>query len=192
MLRGSLSQRRRTSGRPGCRCQGERRGPRTYPTFKSLEGRSSGVCVPALAVWEARAGVEAWKRSWDLALWCWCGSFCGSGRGIRVTGRWRSRKGRAYCTGRLWDFGWTMLYRTRRGNCGFGSEQVRRGCGEEALRVEKERMEKLLRAVADMTDEPVRERAAKGIAAKGGTVVEVIPRGGRRPPACLWGGCGGW
>ena len=68
MLQGSLSETTRTCGRPGCRCQqGQRHGPHTYLTFKTAEGRSSAVYVPAAGVREARAGVAAWKRFWRLA-----------------------------------------------------------------------------------------------------------------------------
>lgn len=69
MLQGSLSETTRTCGRPGCRCQqGQRHGPHTYLTFKTPEGRSSAVYVPATGVQEARAGVAAWKRFWRLAV----------------------------------------------------------------------------------------------------------------------------
>ena len=69
MLQGSLSQTTRTCGRKGCRCQrGERHGPHTYLTFKTPEGRSSGVYVPSAAVGEVQEGMAAWKRFWDLAV----------------------------------------------------------------------------------------------------------------------------
>jgi len=69
MLQGSLSETTRTCGRAGCRCQrGERHGPHTYLSFKTPEGRSSSVYVPAAHVDEARAGTEAWKRFWELAV----------------------------------------------------------------------------------------------------------------------------
>lgn len=69
MLQGSLSETTRTCGRPGCRChRGERHGPHTYLTFKTPEGRSSAVYVPAAARREAQAGVAAWARFWTLAV----------------------------------------------------------------------------------------------------------------------------
>jgi len=69
MLQGSLSETTRTCGRSGCRCQrGERHGPHTYVSFKTPEGRSSSVYVPAQRVREAQAGVEAWKRFWEVAV----------------------------------------------------------------------------------------------------------------------------
>jgi len=69
MLQGSLSQTTRTCGRPGCRCQrGERHGPHTYLTFKTSDGRSSAVYVPAPAVADARRGVVAWAKFWELAV----------------------------------------------------------------------------------------------------------------------------
>ncbi len=69
MLQGSLSETTRTCGQPGCRCQrGERHGPHTSLTFKTPEGRSSAVYVPAGAVREAQAGVAAWKRFWALSV----------------------------------------------------------------------------------------------------------------------------
>lgn len=69
MLQGSLSETTRTCGRPGCRChRGERHGPHTYLTFKTPEGRSSAVYVPAACVADAQAGVAAWTRFWELAV----------------------------------------------------------------------------------------------------------------------------
>jgi hypothetical protein len=69
MLQGSLSETTRTCGRPGCCCQqGQRHGPHTYLTFKTPEGRSSAVYVPAAAVADARAGVAAWKQFWTRAV----------------------------------------------------------------------------------------------------------------------------
>jgi len=69
MIQGSLSRTTRTCGRPGCRCQrGERHGPHTYLTFKTPQGRSSSVYVPAAAVAEARRGVAAWAKFWELAV----------------------------------------------------------------------------------------------------------------------------
>jgi hypothetical protein len=68
MLQGSLSQTTRTCGTPGCRChRGQRHGPHTYLTFRTPEGRSSGVYVAAHAVEEARQGVAAWGRFRQLA-----------------------------------------------------------------------------------------------------------------------------
>lgn len=69
MLQGSLAATTRTCGNPGCRCQrGERHGPHTYLTFKTLEGRSSGVYVPAACLADAQAGVAAWNQFWELAV----------------------------------------------------------------------------------------------------------------------------
>ena len=69
MLQGSLSETTRTCGNPGCRChRGKRHGPHTYLTFKTPDGRSSGVYVPAARVRAARAGVAAWGRFWTLAV----------------------------------------------------------------------------------------------------------------------------
>jgi hypothetical protein len=68
MLQGSLSQTTRTCGRAGCRCQqGQRHGPHTYLTFKTAQGRSSAVYVPAAALADARRGVAAWRKFWDVA-----------------------------------------------------------------------------------------------------------------------------
>lgn len=86
MLQGSLSETTRTCGRAGCRCQrGERHGPHTYLTFKTPEGRSSAVYVPAHGLAEARRGVEAWKRLWELAV-----ELAGRNRDAAVA-RWRAR-----------------------------------------------------------------------------------------------------
>jgi hypothetical protein len=69
MLQGSLSQTTRTCGNPGCRChRGVRHGPHTYLTFKTPDGRSSGVYVRAARVREAQAGVAAWGRFWQCAV----------------------------------------------------------------------------------------------------------------------------
>lgn len=69
MLQGSLSATTRTCGSPTCRCQrGERHGPHTYLTFKTPEGRSSAVYVPADCVPDAQAGVAAWTWFWELAV----------------------------------------------------------------------------------------------------------------------------
>ena len=69
MLQGTLSQTTRTCGNPGCRChRGERHGPHTYLTFKTPDGRSSGVYVPAARGREARAGAAAWGRFWTVAV----------------------------------------------------------------------------------------------------------------------------
>jgi len=68
MLQGSLSQSTRTCGRPTCRChRGERHGPHTYLTFRTLEGRSSALYVPLAELPRFREGVAAWKRFWRVA-----------------------------------------------------------------------------------------------------------------------------
>ncbi len=69
MLQGTLSQTTRTCGNPGCRChRGDRHGPHTYLTFKTPDGRSSGVYVPAARVRDAQAGVAAWGLFWTVAV----------------------------------------------------------------------------------------------------------------------------
>ena len=90
MLQGSLSQTTRTCGREGCRCQrGERHGPHTYLTFKTVDGRSSAVYVSSAAVAEAQQGVAAWKRFWELAA-----ELAADNRQVAVSG-WRKAKPRA-------------------------------------------------------------------------------------------------
>jgi hypothetical protein len=92
MLQGSISLTTRTCGNPNCRChRGLRHGPHTYLTFKTAEGRSSAVYVPAAARGEARAGTEAWRRFWAAAV-----ELAADNRG-RAVERWR----RAKATGRL-------------------------------------------------------------------------------------------
>ena len=87
MLQGSLSETTRTCGSPGCRCQrGERHGPHTYLTFKTPEGRSSAVYVPAHWLREAQAGVRAWARFWTLA-----GELAAQNRDEAVA-RWRAAR----------------------------------------------------------------------------------------------------
>lgn len=89
MLQGSLTATTRTCGNPGCRCQrGEPHGPHTYLTFKTAEGRSSGVYVPAQAVRDAQAGVVAWGRFWALAV-----ALSTLNREAAV-GRWRGQRPR--------------------------------------------------------------------------------------------------
>lgn len=91
MLQGSLSETTRTCGKPGCCChRGERHGPHTYLTFKTPEGRSSAVYVPAYGLREAQAGVRAWARFWTLA-----GQLAAQNRDEAVA-RWRAaRHGRS-------------------------------------------------------------------------------------------------
>jgi hypothetical protein len=68
MLQGTLSETTRTCGRPSCRCQrGQRHGPHTYLTFRTPDGRSSALYVPAAELRRFRQGVAAWDRFWKLA-----------------------------------------------------------------------------------------------------------------------------
>ena len=68
MLQGSLSVTTRTCGRPVCRChQGARHGPHTYLTFRTPEGRSSSLYVPAAERKRFEQGVAAWDRFWAVA-----------------------------------------------------------------------------------------------------------------------------
>ena len=68
MLQGSLSETTRTCGRPSCRCQrGQRHGPHTYLTFRTPEGRSSALYVPAAERKRFRQGVAARDRFGSLA-----------------------------------------------------------------------------------------------------------------------------
>jgi hypothetical protein len=95
MLQGSLSQTTRTCGTPGCHChRGQRHGPHTYLTFKTPEGRSSGVYVPVHGLEEARQGVAAWQRFRQLAA-----QIAGDNRTAAVA-RWREAGAR---TGRKAD-----------------------------------------------------------------------------------------
>ena len=68
MIQGSLSQTTRTCGQPTCRChRGERHGPHTYLTFRTADGRSSALYVPAVELAMFRQRVAAWQRFWKLA-----------------------------------------------------------------------------------------------------------------------------
>ena len=68
MVQGSLSQTTRTCGQPTCRChRGERHGPHTYLTFRTTDGRSSALYVPAAELAMFRRRVAAWQRFWKLA-----------------------------------------------------------------------------------------------------------------------------
>lgn len=93
MLQGSLSQTTRTCSSPGCHChQGQRHGPHTYLTWKTPEGRSTALYVPAHAVPEAEAGVAAWKRFWDLAVALAAVNRQAAQRRWRPKGRRRARR----------------------------------------------------------------------------------------------------
>lgn len=68
MLQGSLSVTTRTCGRPACRChRGQRHGPHTYLTFRTPEGRSSALYVPAAELERFQQGVAAWDQVWAVA-----------------------------------------------------------------------------------------------------------------------------
>lgn len=95
MLQGSFSQTTRTCGNPTCRChRGQRHGPHTYLTFKTSEGRSSAVYVPAECLPDAQTGVAAWNDFWELAV-----ALAAENRERAVArwraGRWPRRRGAA-------------------------------------------------------------------------------------------------
>lgn len=84
MLQGSVSQTYRTCGTASCHChQGQPHGPHTYLTFKTPEGKSSGVYVPVAARESVQQGMEAWKRFWEVA------AELATGNRLRAVERWR-------------------------------------------------------------------------------------------------------
>jgi hypothetical protein len=63
ILRGSLTERYLTCGKPDCRCaRGERHGPVWYLSVSLDQSHRSGTTVPASQVTEVRRGIESYHR----------------------------------------------------------------------------------------------------------------------------------
>lgn len=70
MIQTGFSQTMRTCGTPSCGCHrdsSKKHGPHTYVSFKTLEGKSSGMYVPAEHVGEVRQARQAWNEFWEMA-----------------------------------------------------------------------------------------------------------------------------
>jgi hypothetical protein len=63
ILRGSLTERYLTCGKPGCKCaRGERHGPIWYLSVSLDEMHRRGATVPAQQVAQVRRGIESYHR----------------------------------------------------------------------------------------------------------------------------------
>lgn len=65
MIQTGFSQIRRTCGTASCGCHRDKKrkhGPYTYVSFRTLEGRASGMYVPAAHVEEVQRGRQAWRE----------------------------------------------------------------------------------------------------------------------------------
>jgi hypothetical protein len=63
ILRGSLSERYLTCGKPDCRCaRGERHGPVWYLSVSLDQRHRRGTTVPAAQLAEVRRGIESYHR----------------------------------------------------------------------------------------------------------------------------------
>jgi hypothetical protein len=70
MIQAGISRTNRTCGKPSCACHvdvSRRHGPNSYLTFRSAEGKSSGLYVPPEHLEEAVVAKKAWDEFWDAA-----------------------------------------------------------------------------------------------------------------------------
>jgi len=70
MIQAGMSQSYRTCGSSSCACQGDperRHGPHTYLTFRTPEGKSTGMYVSPENLPKAQAAKQAWDEFWDAA-----------------------------------------------------------------------------------------------------------------------------
>jgi hypothetical protein len=70
MIQAGMSSTTRTCGKRSCQCHvdpGRRHGPNTYLTYRSPEGKSSGLYVSPEHLPEAVAAKQAWNEFWDAA-----------------------------------------------------------------------------------------------------------------------------
>ena len=70
MIQAGLSQSMRTCGTRSCGCHADparRHGPHTYLTFRTAEGKSTGMYVAPEHLEEARAAKRAWEEFWEAA-----------------------------------------------------------------------------------------------------------------------------
>lgn len=70
MIQAGMSSTTRTCGKPSCACHADasrRHGPNTYLTFRTADGRSSGLYVSPEHLDEATEAKKAWDRFWETA-----------------------------------------------------------------------------------------------------------------------------
>jgi uncharacterized protein YfaQ (DUF2300 family) len=70
MIQGSLSQATRTCGTASCGCHTDpsrRHGPHSYLTFRTAEGKSSGMYVAPEQLEQVEQGRQAWEQFWETA-----------------------------------------------------------------------------------------------------------------------------
>ncbi len=70
-VQGGLSETTRTCGNKKCSCHtdpAKRHGPNLYLTFRTAQGRSSGLYVPRDHEAQVREAVEAWARLWEALV----------------------------------------------------------------------------------------------------------------------------
>jgi hypothetical protein len=70
-IQGGLSETTRTCGNKKCPChtdKARRHGPNLYLTFKTLDGRSSGLYIPRDHEKQVRKAVLDWGKLWDALV----------------------------------------------------------------------------------------------------------------------------
>ena len=70
-IQGGLSQTTRTCGNQRCPCHkdpAKRHGPHLYLTFRTPDGRSSGMYIPKEHEKELRRAVAAWAKLWETLV----------------------------------------------------------------------------------------------------------------------------
>ena len=70
MIQAGMSSTTRTCGKASCACRvdaSRRHGPNTYLTFRTADGRSSGLYVSPEHLEEATEAKKAWDQFWETA-----------------------------------------------------------------------------------------------------------------------------
>lgn len=70
MIQAGMSRTTRTCGKTSCACHTDpsrRHGPNTYLTFRTVDGKSSGLYVAPGNLEEAIEAKKAWDRFWETA-----------------------------------------------------------------------------------------------------------------------------
>ena len=70
MIQTGFSQTMRTCGTPSCGCHSDpakKHGPHAYASFRTLDGRSSGMYVPPGHLAEVQQARTAWNEFWETA-----------------------------------------------------------------------------------------------------------------------------
>ncbi len=71
MIQAGMSSTTRTCGKASCACRRDpsrRHGPNTYLTFRTPDGKSSGLYVSPEHLEEATEAKKAWDRFWQTAI----------------------------------------------------------------------------------------------------------------------------